>query len=168
MKLTILVFVFFNLVSCTSRKAIDLRDTIAQNEQLLTELLISKGSYEEEKLNCLVDSNFKGALIAIDKQERGFDNIIERTKTLSVKGAGNAVKTAAINYYQALKDLHMFDRQEIEQQEIIYGKDLKKVDEALDKLMQLAKKKQHFFQNVYRAEEKFDLALKDFDKTSGL
>jgi len=71
--LLIAVFLTTGLASCKSRKAIEFKKVIEQQERNAVAILISKGSLEEEKLNCLIKLDFKGAAIAVDKQEKAFN-----------------------------------------------------------------------------------------------
>jgi hypothetical protein len=172
MKLNLLVAVFLliGLSSCKPRKAIDFKETIAQNERRLFGILLSKDSPKERKLKCLINDDFKGALQAIDTIEQQFNALIKETSSLPVDGVvqGDEVKMAAVNYYTALRNLHTFDRQEISWLEMNNDKDAEKVRKAQDELLQLNYKKKTFFQQVYDTEQALDKELKGFDKANGL
>ncbi|MFC6100393.1 hypothetical protein [Olivibacter domesticus] len=169
-KLIVAISVLMIFASCTSQRAVDLRDEITANDEQLKNIMVSKGSAEEEKLNCLINKDFEGALGAIDKQEQQFDSLIKKTAAFSVEGVkgGDSLKVAAINYYQALKILHMADREEIAQQVITYNDDTAMVRRAQDKMLELSKQKQTLFQQVYDKDEKMQTALGRFDKENGL
>lgn len=65
----VVVFLLLGLSSCKPRKAIDLKEAIAQNERRLFGILLSKDSPKEKKLKCLINDDFNGALQAIDTIE---------------------------------------------------------------------------------------------------
>lgn len=169
-KLIVAISVLLAFASCKPQRAIDLKDAISGNEKYLKDIILSEGSAQEEKLNCLINKDFTGALRAIDKQEQQFDSLIKRTSAFSVERVkgGDSLKVAAINYYQALKTLHMADREEIAQQVITYNDDTAKVRRAQDKMLELSKQKQTLFQQVFDKDEKMQTALGRFDKENGL
>lgn len=158
------------LASCKPTEAIDLRNTISANDEYLKDIILSEGSPEEAKLNCLVNDDFKGALSAIDKQKAQFDSLIQRTSAISVRNVkeGEALKRAAVDYYQALKLLHMADREEVMQQVITHGVDTTKIRLAQDKILELLERKGKLFQQVYDKDEKMRKALDHFNKENGL
>ncbi|GAA4778715.1 hypothetical protein GCM10023231_01580 [Olivibacter ginsenosidimutans] len=164
----IAILIFF--ASCKSQQAIDLKDAISANDEQLKNIMISEGGAEEEKLNCLINKDFEGALAAIDKQERQFDSLIKKTSSLPVEGVkwGDSLQVAAINYYQALKTLHMADRAEIAQQVIAYSDDTAKVRMAQDKILELSKEKQQLFQEVFDKDNKMHTILVRFNEEHGL
>lgn len=169
-KLIVAISVLLAFASCKPQRAIDLKDAISGNEKYLKDIILSEGSAQEEKLNCLINNDFTGALAAIDKQEVQFDSLIKRTSAFSVERVelGDSLKGAAIDYYQALKTLHMADRAEIAQQIITHSKDTAKIKIAQDKILELLKQKQILFQQVFDTDEKMQTALGRFDKENGL
>ncbi|HWV74871.1 MAG TPA: hypothetical protein VN040_24295 [Pseudosphingobacterium sp.] len=164
------IFLLIGLSSCKPRKAIDLKEAIAQNERRLFGILLSKDSPKERKLKCLINDDFKGALLAIDTIELQLNAVIKETSSLPVDGTvqGEDVKTAAVNYYTALQHLHTFDRQEISWLKMNNDKDAEKAKKAQHELLQLGYKKKTFFQQVYDTEQALDKELKSFDKANDL
>lgn len=169
-KLIVAIAGLLAFASCKSQRAIDLRDAISGNAKSLKDIILSEGSAEEEKLNCLINKDFKGALLAVDKQEAQFDSLIRKTSAFSTEGVevGDSLKIAAIDYYQALKTLHMADREEIAQQVITHGTDTAKIRVAQDKTLELLKQKGELFQEVYDKDEKMHKVLGHFNKENGL
>ncbi|WP_436489142.1 hypothetical protein [Chitinophaga sp. ARDCPP14] len=139
----IIIFLMVSLVSCKSKKATEFREAIAQKERTAFQILVGKGGPEEEKLICLVNNDFSGALRAVDKQEQAFDSIIREIIALPAEGIseGAALKTAAINYYMSVKDLQVFDRRIIATQQAMHQTNADSIENAQDKLLLLQKEK---------------------------
>lgn len=139
----IVIFLLIGLTACTSRKASELKRIITQKKDSTITILLRKGGPEEEKLACLIKEDFKGALQAIDKQEKEFNDIIGEIAALPVDGIpqGPALKAAATDYYTYLRDLQLFDRKEIAVREVTHGTNDEKIQKAQDDLMELDKEK---------------------------
>ncbi|MBS0032118.1 hypothetical protein ACTJJ0_03075 [Chitinophaga sp. 22321] len=166
----IAVLLLTGLASCKPRKAIEFKKVIEQQERNAIKILISEGSLEEEKLNCLVKLDFKGAAIAVDKQEKAFDSILKDITTLPADGIkeGDALKTAASNYYSALKVLHLIDRKEIEQRVASYDKDPDIVRLAQDSLLQLTRESLDLNRKAQEEGAVLHEAMNRFDMANGL
>ncbi|KAA2243813.1 hypothetical protein F0L74_15170 [Chitinophaga agrisoli] len=166
----IAVTLLLAITACKPQKAIDFKQTIDQQERRALDILVSKGGLDEQKLKCLIKHDFKGALLAVDKEELAFNKIINDITSLPVEGTqqGDALKKAAADYYTALKDLHLYDRQEIEQQALTRDHDEETAKKALDKLIQLGMDKQKMYGSVYKKEAAFQQAMEAFEKANGI
>ncbi|MGC5745629.1 hypothetical protein [Chryseobacterium sp. NFX27] len=161
----ILIILMCSLLGCKSPEAGKFREEIVKNERIAFNIVLSKDSYDEQKLESLIKNDFKGALVAVDKQSKQFDSLIQHIKGLPAENIaeGPQLKEAAINYYTALKDLHYFDRKEIEQQEVIFlGKD-KYSSTSSNRLIELARQKKRLYEKVYQQEDLLKKAFTKFD-----
>jgi len=161
----ILIILMSSLLGCKSPEAGKFREEIVKNERMAFNIVLSKDSYDEQKLESLIKNDFKGALVAVDKQSKQFDSLIQHIKSLPAENIaeGPQLKEAAINYYTALKDLHYFDRKEIEQQEVIFlGKD-KYSSTSSNRLIELARQKKRLYEKVYQQEDLLKKAFTKFD-----
>jgi hypothetical protein len=133
------------LASCQSKKAVHLKTALEQKDRIIFNIMVGKDGPSERKLKCLIDGDFKCALLAIDEEEWAFDKIINEINALETANTkyGNELKTATANYYKAVKDLEVFDRLDIVQQQISQNKiNTEKVrDAAMHKQLQLSRKK---------------------------
>lgn len=168
-KIFLLAFLFLMINSCKSPKTKDFRESIVQEERVASQIIFGKDGPETKKLKYLAENDFKGALRAVDQQAVEFDKLIKSIKILSSDDIkeGEPLKMAAINYYQSLKELHFFDRQEIVQQQLIsklYGKDQKM---AQDQLIELARQKKSLYTKFYKNENLLSIALAKFDAANG-
>lgn len=164
------IFLMVGLLSCKSRKATEFKEAIVQKERSAFNILVGKGGPEEEKLTCLINKDFKGALRAIDKQEQAFDSIIREITLLPADGIseGVALKTAAVNYYVSIRDLQLFDRQEIAAQQATYHTNVDSIEKAQDKLLLLQKEKLTMSGVTNGKWVALDEALKKFDQANNL
>jgi hypothetical protein len=167
---SLLVVIIAALASCKPRKAIEFRAAIQQKERAATAIIVGKGGPDDRKDSLLIIEDFKGALQATDEEEQALNNIIQEIKMLSTEGVkeGAQLKTAAINYYAALKALEAYDRKEIAQQEISIGDDKEKASAAQDSLMKLAVDKRKLYDEVYKKEAVLLKALQEFEKANGI
>ncbi|AZA84732.1 hypothetical protein C1637_18270 [Chryseobacterium lactis] len=158
------------LVSCTSKKARDFRKEITDKEQIVFKALVDTTGYETEKSQNLIKRNFDEALSSINKEEKFFDSVIKDLSAIPTDNIKDAapVKTAAINYYKALKDLFILDRLSIEQQKITFTNDIKKVDKASDSILQITRKKLELHTVANARSQDLQKALEIFDKTNHL
>ncbi|MFX1706867.1 hypothetical protein PV783_23050 [Chitinophaga sp. CC14] len=166
----IVIFLMVGLLSCKSKKATAFREAIVQKDSSAFHILVGKEGLEEEKLTCLIKRDFKGALRAIDKQEQAFDSIIKEITILPADGIreGTALKTAAVNYYTSVRDLQLFDRQEIAAQEAMFHTNADTVAKAQDNVLLLTKEKLKMSGVTNEKRIALDEALKKFNQANNL
>jgi hypothetical protein len=106
----------------------------------------------------------------VDIQEKEFNKIISDIETLPADGIkqGNELKTAAVNYYVALKELHVFDRAEIVQREITHTTKGDALQTAHNKIRELGIHKQDMYRNVYEKERALSHALEKFNTVNNI
>lgn len=169
-KIFVAVFLLISFVACKPKKAIEFKEAITRKEADAKDILLKKGSIEEEKLQCLLKQDFKGAVLAIDKEEQAFNNLIRGIETLSTEGVkqGTEVKTAALNYYTALRDVYTFDKNEIPLREASWNTSPEKAKLVQDSLLQLSKNKLKMNAALSAKEEAFYQALQQFNTANGL
>ncbi|TDW51653.1 hypothetical protein EV144_101329 [Flavobacterium sp. 270] len=80
---------------------------------------------------------------------------------------GEPLKKASVAYYQALKELHGFDRKEIEQQALLQTLKNNELNTATDDLMTLAKHKKSLYTAVYKKEALLHKANEKFNVANG-
>jgi hypothetical protein len=162
------VFLLVSFVSCKPRKAIELREAIVQKERTAYDILLAKNGPETQKLDCLVKDDYKGALAFVDKEEQAFNKLIKEIEALPADGIehGNELKTAALSYYAALKELHVYDRREIEHQEITLRSTGEELRAAQHKILELSRQKQTMYKKVYEEERKFHEAMENFNSVN--
>ncbi|PWN70614.1 hypothetical protein C1631_011695 [Chryseobacterium phosphatilyticum] len=164
------VLLTVGLISCTSEKAVDFKKEITAQEQIVFNALINKEGYETEKSLSIIKRDYDRALSFINKEEQLFDSVIKHLSILSddhIK-EGAPVKTAAISYYKAMKDLFLLDRQSIQQQKITFSKDIRKVDKAQDSILQISRKKLEFHKIVEARNMDLQKALEKFDQANNI
>lgn len=163
-------FLLITLVSCKPQKAIELKAAIDQQERTVFNILVGKNGSEEQKLESLVKDDYKGALSFVDQQEKEFDKVIGEIAALPADGVkqGDQLKTAAMDYYGALKELHIFDRQEIAQQEISSHTDGEALRAAQHKILELNRQKQEMYKKVYEKEKAFHEVTEQFNSANGI
>lgn len=163
-------FLLIILVSCKPQKAIELKAAIVQQDRIAFNILLDKNGPGERKLASLVKDDYKGALAAVDQEEKEFDKLIGEITALPADGIkqGNELKTAAVDYYGALKALHIFDRQEIAQREISSHTEGEALQAAQDSILELSRQKQGMFKKVYEKESAFHQALEKFSDVNGI
>lgn len=164
------VFLLITLVSCKPQKAIELKTAIDQKERTVFNILAGKNGSEEKKLTFLVKDDYKNALAAVDQQEKEFNQLIREITDLPTTGIkqGDELKAAAVNYYDALKELHLFDRQEIVQREISFNSEGEALQAAQKKIIELSRQKQAMFKKVYETESAFHEAMEKFNAANGI
>lgn len=168
-KIFLLAFLFLIANSCKSPKTNRFRETIIQKERDAFQIILGKNGSETKKLDHLAKDDYKGAIAAVDLQTREFDELIKSIEILSTDNIqeGKPLKTAAINYYKSLKELHFFDRKEIEKQESISKLNENDQIIAQDQLIELARKKKSLYSKVYRNEHLLNASLDKFDAVNG-
>lgn len=166
----IVVFLLIGLCACKSKKAVAFKEVIVQQQDTVLQVLVGEGGPEQEKLNCLIKKDFKGALRAVDKQELAFNKIILRIATLPEDGVTNgaALKKAAVAYYTDVKEQQLQDREDIAAQEAMYDTNQDVVKKASDKQLELNEAKLAGFSKTQEKNAALKKALEDFDKANGL
>lgn len=169
-KIFLLAFGLLINNSCTSPATVDFKEDIVQKEREAFQIILSKDGLESKKLNLLAKDDFKGALATIDQQAIEFDKIIKSIESLSTEGIkeGGALKSAAIHYYSSLKELHYFDRQEVEQQSLLSKISDRDQKNASGQLMELARQKKVLYKKVCENEQLMRTAIDRFDAANGL
>lgn len=164
------VLLLITLGSCKPQKAIELKAAIDQKERTVFNILAGKNGSEEKKLAFLIKDDYKSALAAVDQQEKEFDQLIKEIHALPTEGTkqGDELKAAAANYYNALKELHLFDRQEIVQREASLNSEGEALRAAQHKILELGRQKQVMFQKVYERESAFHQAMEKFNSVNGI
>ncbi|MBC9914281.1 hypothetical protein [Chitinophaga varians] len=165
-----LVLLFISLAACKPKRAIQLREAIVQKERTALHILVGKQGAEEQKLQCLIKGDYPGALAALDREEKDFDRLIDSIKLLPADGIkqGEPLKAAAVDYYTALKELQLFDRQEVTQREIAHHL---KGDEAMaahQKIYELDLQKQELYKKVYGKDTTLQRAKEQFNAEHGI
>lgn len=165
----ITTLLFITMSSCVSSKATEFKESLAQSERKAFDIILGKEGWGEKKLKYLIDDNYKGALAAVDQQGAEFDKLIAAIKKLSSEGIDEAkpLKQASIAYYEALKDLHQFDRKEIMQQELLATLKGDERNEVIDNLLALAKQKKLLYAAVYKKEALVYTATEKFNAANG-
>jgi len=156
--------------SCKSSKAVDFKESLHQSERRAFDIILGKEGSGEKKLQCLEKDDYKGAIRAVDQQSLEFDEIIAAIKKLSTEGIpeGERLKTASIEYYQSLKELHSFDKKEIEQQALLRTLKDNDLKNAQDNLITLARQKKRLYNAVYEKENLLHTATKTFEDANGV
>ncbi len=138
-------------------------------ERKVTHMLIGKNASESRKLEYLIADDFDKALLVVDQQATEFDKVLDTVKGLNADGLakGNELKKSKLDYYESLKNLHLYAKKEIMQQKLISRTKDKERDSAQNELIKLAKAKQTLYDKVYQADEKLYNTLVEFDKANG-
>ncbi len=166
-----LVFIFaLSIISCGRQKAEAFKKEILKQQDEVTHMLIGKDGPESRKLEHLIKNDYQTALSLIDTQELAFNNIIKTIgdlKTENIKQAPE-LQRATVDYFTSLKNLHLSDRNYIEQEMLSTQLKGDAQSKAQDSLLTLSKDKQPLFQEVYKMEEAFTDKLNQFNKANGL
>lgn len=162
--------ILLSFFSCESPKSEDLKQAVMDKERIAFKILLDKNGSETKKQECLVKNDYQCALAAVDTQKIEFDDIVKDLEGVSVTGVkeGELLRNAAVNYYKALQELHLFDRKEIELQSLISRVPKGNVKEGRDELIVLASQKKILYRKVYEQEHLLGEALKKFHNTNGL
>lgn len=163
-------FIFLSLISCQSPKAKALKQAVLNKERTVFRILLDKNGSETKKQECLIKNDYPCALKAVDTQNDEFNRIITDLESLKDEDTkeGDLLRNASVNYYKALKELHLFDRKEIEQQMLISQLPQDKMKDAQDELIILARQKKSLYTKVYEKEGLLSEAMKKFDDANGL
>jgi len=169
-RIFMVVFLLIGFYACKSPKVAAFKEAIVHQQDSALHILVGKGGPEEEKLNCLIKKDFKGALLAVDKQESAFNKIIQEITNLSEEGVKNgaALKAAAVTYYTQVKELQLQDRADIAAQEAMNDTNPEVVKKATDKVIELNEAKLAGFTKTQEKNAALQKALEDFDKANGL
>ncbi|WP_145856470.1 hypothetical protein [Pedobacter suwonensis] len=172
MRNILFILLIFGLTSCQSRKATHLNTVLVRAERTVFNIMVGKNGPNERKLQCLIDGNFKCAMQAIDDKEQAFNAVINEISSVEINDIkyGNALKKAAISYYDAVKQVEISDRQEIVLQQLSQDKTntVKVRDSAMAKQYQLLNKKQEMRQLISKKESKFAEIQKQFNSVNHL
>lgn len=171
-KLTVLIILCLSvcLSSCNRQRAIDFKEAIVQKEQIASKMLVNEEGSEAKKLDLLIKKDFKGALAIIDQQEQEFDTLITKIEALPVDGIkrGHALKTAAMEYYGALKALQLFDREQIKNREASLHRKGDELRAVQDKDLELSLRKQELYKIVFEKDSVFYQTRQKFDEANGI
>lgn len=168
--LIIYIIIVFPLFSCNKNGAITFRDSITQKEHDISDMLISKNGLESRKLEYLIAEDFDQALAITDSQQVVFDKIIQELKRVNSNqfSGGDHLKKAAVEYHMALKELYLYPKKEITWQKKLSTATKQDKDSLQHDLLEIYKDKQEYFQNVYKANEAYVLAVQRFNKENRL
>ncbi|WP_281233285.1 hypothetical protein [Flavobacterium gelatinilyticum] len=163
-------FLFIIISSCKSSRAADFKESLDQSERRAFEIIVGKEGSGEEKLKYLEKEDYKGAIKAVEQQAVEFDALIAAIRKLSSEGVpeGESLKTASVEYYQALKALNVFDKKEIEQQALLKTLKNNESKNASDSLMTLTRQKKQLYNAVYEKEARLHTAAESFKAANGL
>ncbi|WP_289660247.1 hypothetical protein [Flavobacterium panacagri] len=171
MKLTICLaaFLFLTLSACKSSDAADFKKSLDRSERRAFEIVIGKEGPGEKKLQSLEKEDYKGALTAVKQQTLEFDMLISDIKKLSADGIpkGESLKTAYLEYYESLKELHAFDSKEIEQQAVLRTLKDNELKNGHHALIALAREKKKLYAAVYEKEALLHTAVESFKTSNG-
>lgn len=166
---TLLVFC---LISCQSKKAVQLHTVLSNSERAVFNIMVGKNGPNERKHHCIIDGDFKCALQAVDDKERAFNTVINKINAVETNDIkyGNDLKKAAISYYNALKQFEISDRQEIALQQLSHDKTntAQVRDSAMAKQLQLLNKKQEMRQLIDKKESQLAEIQKQFNSVNHL
>ena len=172
MRISILltVFLFITMSSCKSSKAVDFKGSLDQSERKAFDIIVGKNGSGEKKLEYLVKEDYASAIKTVDQQSKEFDLLIADISKLSTDGISEAepLKTASLEYYQALKELHGFNKKEIEQQALLKTAKDTELKNAQNKLIALAHQKKTLYNVVYKKEALLHNAYEVFRNANGL
>ncbi|SFD99179.1 DUF2461 domain-containing protein [Flavobacterium phragmitis] len=170
LNISITVLLIITMSSCKSSKATDFMELLDQSERRAFAIVVGKNGSGEKKLEYLEKDDFKGAAMAVDQQAVEFDKLITDIKKLSTDGIqeGEQLKTASIEYYKALKELHIFDKKEIEQQALLQTVKNDELKNVQNKLMVLLQQKKALYNSVYEKEAFLNSASEAFKVANGL
>lgn len=165
----LLAILFIAMNGCESSKVADFNKSLERSERKAFQIIVGKEGSENKKLKCLGKGDYKGAIAAVEQQAVEFDSLIANIRKLSTEGIpdGEPLKTASIAYYQSLKELHFFDRKEIEQQALIQTLKNEERNTSQNTLISLARKKKMLYNKVYEKEALLQTATENFNASNG-
>ncbi|MBE5318115.1 hypothetical protein IM793_03010 [Pedobacter sp. MR2016-19] len=108
----------------------------------------------------------------VDEEEQAFNKIINNINAAETNDIkyGNALKKAAVSYYEAVKQLEIFDRNEISIQQLTHNKAIKEQlrDSATTKLGQLLNSRLEIRKQINKKEKKLAEIQKQFNSVNHL
>ncbi|WP_417941232.1 hypothetical protein [Flavobacterium sp. RS13.1] len=166
----ITAFLFITMSSCHSSNATDFKESLDQSERKAFNIIVGKKGSGEKKLEYLQKEDYKSAIKAVDQQAIDFDILIADIRKLSTEDIpeGHSLKTASVEYYQSLKELHIFDKKEIEQQALLKTVKNDELVTAQNKLLELARQKKLLYNAVYKKEALLHSATERFKAANGI
>lgn len=171
-KRILLAILILMMASCQSKKAANLKTVFEQKDRAVFNVMVGKNGPSDRKLACLTMGDYKCALREIDAEERAFDKIIGEINALRTGDIkhGNELKTAAANYYTAVKELEISERLTIAQQLISQDKANTEAvrDAATHKQLQLSKDKMEMHKIISKKEQLYADAKKLFNSANHL
>ncbi|MFC1226111.1 hypothetical protein ACFE6N_20070 [Pedobacter sp. BG31] len=172
MRNILFTLLLFGLISCQSKKAVQLHTVLSNSERAVFNIMVGKNGPNERKLHCIIDGDFKCALQAVDDKEKAFNTVINKINAVETNDIkyGNDLKKAAIGYYNALKQFEIADRQEIALQQLSHDKTntAQVRDSAMAKQLQLLNRKQKMRQLIDKKESKLTEIQKQFNSVNHL
>ncbi len=160
------------LISCQSKKAVQLNTVLANSERAVFNIMVGKNGPNERKLKCIIAGDFKCALQAVNDKEHAFNQIINEINVVETSGIehGNDLKKAAVNYYNALKQLEISDRREIALQQLSQDKNTTAQvrDQVLAGQRQLLNKKLEMRKLINKKENKLAEIQRQFNLVNHL
>ncbi|WP_431292542.1 hypothetical protein [Pedobacter sp. P26] len=168
----LLALLILSLISCQSKKAKHLNTVLGSAERTVFNMMAGKNGLNEKKLKCVIDGDFKCALQVVDEEERAFNQIINKINAVETNDIkyGNALKKVAISYYEAVKQLEIFDRHEIAIQQLSQNKanTVQLRDNAIAKQGQLLKYKSEMHKLINKREKQLSEIQKRFNSVNHL
>lgn len=167
--LFITVFLLITMSSCQSSEAIHFKESLDKSERQAFNIILGKEGSGEKKLEYLEKDDYKNAILQVEQQAKEFDMLIDNIKKLSTEGIskGEPLKNASLAYYTSLKELHFYDKKEIEQQALLRTLKDDKLKDSHNTLITLAKQKKTLYNEVYAKEALLHTAMKDFEAANG-
>ncbi|WP_131724361.1 hypothetical protein [Chryseobacterium indologenes] len=164
------IAVFLLLLSCSDKKAAELRRIIDKQEKQSFSMLVGEKGLESKKLNYLIAHEYDSALAVVDQQEAEFNKIIRNLEKATTEGIsqGKELQQTSVNYYTAIKNLYLFSRQEIELEKLSRNGKGAEVDSAQNRLLGLYREKKKLYEKVYQSENDFYKTLETFHKENKL
>lgn len=159
-----------SLASCKPRKAMEFKERIVQKERVAFNILVGKNGSEGKKLDLLIKGDYKGAQAAIDQQEKEFNELLKSIETLQADDIklGTELKAAAVQYYTALKQLQLSDRESIIHEEALHHLKGDSLETSQNKLLELSRQKQDLYKIVYERETSLYETIRKFDSANGI
>ncbi|RLJ79629.1 hypothetical protein [Pedobacter alluvionis] len=167
----LLALLILSLISCQSKKAAHLNTVLKHADRAVFNMMVGKNGLNEKKLKCVIDGDFKCALQVVNEEERAFNQIINKINAAETNDIkyGNALKSAAISYYEAVKQLEVFDRHEIVVQQQSQKANTEQLrDSVIAKQGQLLKHKLEMRTVINKKEKQFAEIQKQFNSVNNL
>lgn len=158
------------IFSCTSKKAVEFRDTISKKEHEAFNIVAGKDGPETEKLECLIKKDYNCALNAINKVDSSFSTLLKDIQELNSQPVkqGAELKRVATDYYTRLQYLFVSDRKEVELRMALDTAKGEKLNEVQKALLEFTRNKQGLYDSVLQKSETLHQAINDFSKANGI